>query len=244
MIILLPPSEGKAAGGTPRTAWNPASGLLGKGLGPMRADMTRALAAAKGGDQKLLGVKGDVLEQARAANRALAGSPTLPAWQRYTGVVWDHLDLASMTAGARKTALAALFVPSAVMGLVRADDPVPEYKLKMGASIAPVGKVSRFWKDALTSEVRKLSAKHVIVDLLPQEHAAAFDFTDIPNVIHVDLVSKKGGVVGGHNAKAAKGLLARHVLDSVDIRSAYAQAVTKAVSSFRHAEFGARARRA
>ena len=93
-------------------------------------------------------------------------------------------------------------------------------------------------------EVQKLSAKHVIVDLLPQEHAAAIDFTDIPNVIHVDLVSKKGGVVGGHNAKAAKGLLARHILDSVDIRSADAQAVRKAVSSFRHAEFGARARRA
>ena len=71
MIILLPPSEGKAAGGTPRTAWNPASGLLGKGLGPMRADVARALAAAKGGDQNLLGVKGDVLEQARAAYRAL-----------------------------------------------------------------------------------------------------------------------------------------------------------------------------
>ena len=244
MIILLPPSEGKAAGGVPRTAWNPASGLLGKGLGPMRADVARALAAAKGGDQKLLGVKGDVLEHARAANRALPGSPTLPAWQRYTGVVWDHLDLGSMTAGARKTALAALFVPSAVMGLVRADDPVPEYKLKMGASIAPVGKVSRFWKDALTAEVRKLSAKHVIVDLLPQEHAAAIDFTEIRNVVHVDLVSKKGGIVGGHNAKAAKGLLARHLLVSVNVRSADASAIRDAVASFRHAEFGARARRA
>jgi len=244
MIILLPPSEGKAEGGTPRTAWSPASGLLGKGLGPMRTEVARALAAAKGGDQKLLGVKGDVLEHARAANRALVGSPTLPAWQRYTGVVWDHLDLASMSATARKTALAAIFVPSAVMGLVRADDPVPEYKLKMGASIAPVGKVSRFWKDALTAEMQKLSARHVIVDLLPQEHAGAFDWSLIDNVVNVDLVSKNGGVVGGHNAKAAKGLLARHVLDNVKVQSADATAIKKAVASFRHAEYGARVRRA
>ncbi|MEY3588302.1 MAG: hypothetical protein RJA47_898 [Actinomycetota bacterium] len=244
MIILLPPSEGKADGGTPRTSWNPGSGLLGKGLGPMRADVARALAAAKGGDQKLLGVKGDVLENARAANRTLVGSPTLPAWQRYTGVVWDHLDLASMTATARKTALAAIFVPSAVMGLVRADDPVPGYKLKMGVSIVPIGKVARFWKEALTAEMQKLSAKHVIVDLLPQEHAGAFDWSAVDNVVRVDLVSKNGGVVGGHNAKAAKGLLARHILDNVKVQSADAGAIRKAVSSFRHAEYGARVHRA
>jgi len=244
MIILLPPSEGKAEGGTPRTAWNPGSGLLGKGLGAMRTDVARALAAVKGGDQKLLGVKGDVLEHARAANRALVGGPTLPAWQRYTGVVWDHLDLASMPATARRTALAAVFVPSAVMGLVRADDPVPGYKLKMGASIAPIGKVTRFWKEALTAELQKLSARHVVVDLLPQEHAGAFDWTAIDNVVRVDLVSKNGGVVGGHNAKAAKGLLSRHILDNVKVSSADAWAIRKAVSSFRHAEYGARVRQA
>jgi cytoplasmic iron level regulating protein YaaA (DUF328/UPF0246 family) len=149
-----------------------------------------------------------------------------------------------MSATARKTALAAIFVPSAVMGLVRADDPVPEYKLKMGASIAPVGKVSRFWKDALTAEMQKLSARHVIVDLLPLEHAGAFDWSLIDNVVNVDLVSKNGGVVGGHNAKAAKGLLARHVLDNVKVQSADATVIKKAVASFRHAEYGARVRRA
>jgi cytoplasmic iron level regulating protein YaaA (DUF328/UPF0246 family) len=32
--------------------------------------------------------------------------------------------------------------------------------------------------------------------------------------VRVDLVAKSGGRVGGHNAKAAKGLLARHILTS------------------------------
>lgn len=240
MIILLPPSEGKAEGGTARTAWKPSSGVLGRGLGPMRAQVAAALAAAHGGDQKLLGVKGDALEHARAANRALVGSPTLPAWQRYTGVVWDHLDLASMTTTARKSAVSVIHVPSALMGLVRADDAVPGYKLKMGASIPPVGRLSRFWHDAVTGELARLSAGNVVVDLLPQEHAAAFDWSRIDNVVHIDLVSRSGGVVGGHNAKAAKGLLARHILDSVAVTRADRATVRKAVASFRNAGYGAR----
>lgn len=240
MIILLPPSEGKAGGGTPRTAWKPVSGLLGRGLGPMRAQVAAALSAANGGDQKLLGVKGDLLEQARAANRALVGSPTLAAWQRYTGVVWDHLDLASMTAPARKSALSVIHVPSALTGLARADDPVPEYKLKMGSSIAPVGKLSRFWRDAVTGELARLAGGTVVVDLLPQEHAAAFDWSRVDNVVHLDLVSRNGGTVGGHNAKAAKGLLARHILDTVPVQAADRAAVRKAVAAFRNAGYGAR----
>ncbi len=229
-FILLPPSEGKAEGGAPRTKWNPDSGVFGSALGDYRGDVAERLIAAKGGDAKLLGVKGTHLERAQLANKTLVGSPTLPAWQRYTGVVWDHLGLDSLTAAQRNVAIKRILVPSGLLGMVRADDPVPDYRLKMGARLAPFGLMSTWWRDDLTDAFAQHVKKRIVVDLLPQEHRAALDFVSLPALMRVDLVSKEGKVVGGHNAKAAKGLLARHLFTS-------GQSIERSVASFEHPEY-------
>ena len=231
-FILLPPSEGKADSGAPHTKWSPDSGVFGGALGDFRADVAERLAAVKGGDAKLLGVKGAHLERAQLANRALVGSPTLPAWQRYTGVVWDHLGLASLSAAQRNAAIKRIFVPSGLLGMVRADDSVPDYRLKMGARLTPFGLMSTWWRDDLTDAFAQHVKKRVVVDLLPQEHRAALDTASLPTLIRVDLVSKAGKVVGGHNAKAAKGLLARHLFTS-------GQSIERSVASFDHPEYTA-----
>jgi hypothetical protein len=53
-------------------------------------------------------------------------------------------------------------------------------------------------------------------------------------VVRIDLVSQSGGIVGGHNAKAAKGLLAQHLLLSggTDFE--------RMVSTFAHPEYTAK----
>ena len=234
-VVLLPPSEGKATGGRPDSGWLPESGVFAGALGGFRRDIADALRKAKGGNEKLLGVKGVHLARATAQNRALVGSPSLPAWQRYTGVVWDHLDLDSVPAKARQSVLRRIFVPSGLAGLVRADDPLPDYRLKMGARLQPFGTVSAWWRDDLTEAFVDAVGPALVVDLLPQEHKAAFDWSRIPSVVHVDLVAKKGGVVGGHNAKAAKGLLARHLL------LGKTSSLTSLVSSFAHPDYSAKA---
>ncbi|MFA9565787.1 MAG: ATP-binding cassette domain-containing protein, partial [Acidimicrobiales bacterium] len=67
LAILLPPSEGKAPDGT-GARWDPASGRFSSRLGPERAAVADALAAAAGGSTKLLGVKpGPGLERAQQA---------------------------------------------------------------------------------------------------------------------------------------------------------------------------------
>ncbi|MGA1361459.1 MAG: YaaA family protein [Ilumatobacteraceae bacterium] len=240
MFILLPPSEGKADGGRPGTAWEPSAGPTGRALGPMREQVAPALARARGGDQKLLGVKGAALESARAANTAVLGAPTLPAWQRYTGVVWDHLDLASLPGAARTAAVKRILVPSALLGVVRGDEPTPDYKLKMGAVLAGTGRLSRWWRAALTEEIVRLTRGALIVNLLPQEHSDAVDWEALGEgrVVHVDLVSRtKGGRVGGHDAKAAKGALARRLIDA-----APGATVTRTLAGFRHPQYAARIR--
>ena len=232
-FIMIPPSEGKAIGGTPGTSWTPQSGVFAEAIGPFRADIAHRLAAVKGGDAKLLGVKGAHLERAQVANSTLLGSPTLPAWQRYTGVVWDHLDLAAMPTATRNACIKRIFVPSGLLGIVRADEAVPDYRLKMGARLAPFGLMSTWWRDDPTDAFAAQVKKTLVIDLLPQEHRAAFNWDSLTTTLRVDLVSKSGAVVGGHNAKAAKGLLAQHLLfaGGTDVR--------RIVASFDHAEYSA-----
>ena len=233
-VVLLPPSEGKATGGNPGSAWLPESGVFARTLGPWRRDVALALKKQKGGNEKLLGVKGVHLARATEQNCALIGSPTLPAWQRYTGVVWDHLDLGSVPSSVRQAIVRRIFVPSGLAGLVRADDPLPDYRLKIGARLAPFGTVGRWWRDDLTEALAGEVASTVVVDLLPQEHRSAIEWSRLVSVVRVDLVARKGGVVGGHNAKAAKGLLARHLLVGKNA------SVSSLITSFTHPDYSAK----
>lgn len=213
--LLLPPSEGKAPGGE-APGWDPASGRFGAELATQRSAVARALARAGGGDQKLLGVKGEALDRALRANRRLVGAPCLPASERFTGVVWDHLDVAGLPAAARERAVASVLVISALCGIVALDDPVPDHRLKLSATLAPVGRLATFWRSALTASLHERLAGALVIDLLPGEHAAAW----VPDPARIDhrkvrLVGTDGAI-GGHAAKAAKGRLARALLRSAD----------------------------
>jgi hypothetical protein len=234
LFILLPPSEGKAEGGLTKKPWRDTSGTFGKQLSSQRRELVQRLATLKGGDEKLLGVKGVHLARARAANAHLKGAPSLPAFERYTGVVWDHLDLASLTVAQRTRALRSIVVISGLLGAVRADDPTPDYRLKMGARMAPMGLVSRFWHDDLSAVLNKAFAGSTVIDLLPQEHRAAFtaDTEKIANYFVVGL-NEKTGKAGGHDAKAAKGRLARHILTTCSSPSG----ALKSLKSFRDPRF-------
>lgn len=231
---MLPPSEGKAADGY-APGWDPADGVFGDHLGDRRERVARALARAKGGDQKLLGVGGTHLTRAQSANRSLLGAPTLPAGERYTGVVWDHLDLDTMSAAARTRASRSIVVVSALLGVAGVDDPTPDYRLKMSANLAPLGKLSTWWRDDLSAALNDHLSGRFVVDLLPNEHRAAWTpapdrYAGFSRVTFVERTGRSKGAAVGHDAKAAKGLLARHLLTS---RSAPATAL----SSWAHDRF-------
>jgi cytoplasmic iron level regulating protein YaaA (DUF328/UPF0246 family) len=222
LAILLPPSEGKALGGV-LPGWDPADGRFGDVLGSRRRRVARALKVAKGGDQKLLGVGGETLERARQANRALVGAPVLPASERFTGVVWDHLDLATLAAPARARADGAIVVVSALCGLVALTDPVPDHRLKLSVSIGALGRLSTFWRPKLSAVLNDHLEDRLVIDLLPGEHAAAW----APDPSRYDLrrvrLVDRDGRSAGHFAKAAKGRLARALLEAEDPARALAR---------------------
>lgn len=212
LAILLPPSEGKAEGGrTPR--WKAGSGTFGTALRRPRAEVVAALAAAGGGDAKLLGVNGKHLDRAQSANCDLVGGLTLPACERYTGVVWGHLSPNTLSTAARRRAVDSMVVVSGLLGLVGFDDPVPDYRVKMGASLAPIGKLSTWWREPLSHTLNDWAEGRIVIDLLPNEHRAAWTPGDgVRDHVVVTFV-ETSGKVAGHDAKAAKGLLARHLLE-------------------------------
>jgi cytoplasmic iron level regulating protein YaaA (DUF328/UPF0246 family) len=200
-----------------------------------RAEVVAALLAAKGGDAKLLGVSGKHLARAQEANRELEGALTLPACERYTGVVWGHLSPSTLSTKARVAAGESVVVVSGLLGLVGFDDPVPDYRVKMGASLKPMGKLSTWWREPLSRALNDWADGRVVIDLLPNEHRAAWIPGDgLREHVVVSFV-EKSGKVAGHDAKAAKGLLARHLLETVAAKPSTDP--LKALSAWTHPRF-------
>ena len=205
-LVLLPPSESKVAGGIGR--WDPAAGRF-PALADRRAATVAALASPAA--SSVLGVRGELLERATAALRAAAAgeAPALPAWRRYTGVVWVHLDPATLRAVDRRR----IVVPSAVMGVAAGDDPVPDYRGKLSVRAPGLGRLDRWWRDDVTEAL--LAARRPIVDLLAAEQAGAVDWDRLGasrRVTRIRFLAAGGGGAAGHAAKAVKGIAARLVL--------------------------------
>ncbi len=216
LTILLPPSEGKDPGGAEGTAWSPDQGRFAA-LADVRRRVADALVAADGGDARLLGARGDLLDRSRDANRAVLGAPTLPAFERFTGVVWDALGPHDLPAAARRRARSSVVVVSALTGLSAWDDPVPDFRLKLSVRLDPLGRLDAFWREPLSEALNRHCRRRTVVDLLPIEHRSAW----VPDPVRCRLLRPElrtaSGAAGGHNGKAAKGRLARALLLGTDI---------------------------
>ncbi len=221
VVVLLPPSEGKAAGGGP-PGWNPAAGRFPE-LAPRRIRVVNALKRARGGNARILGATGALLDGARAANRALLDAPTLPAWQRFTGVVWEHLEPAALGARGLRRAHDDVIVVSALTGLSAWDDPVPDFRLKLSASLPPMGRLAGFWRQHLSSVLNDHLEGRVVVDLLPNEHRDAWTPEPTRYTLVRPVLATRDGKPAGHAGKATKGRLARALLHSGDAERTLAE---------------------
>lgn len=222
-VILLPPSEGKCEGGDgPAVDWaGGAFGHLAAQRVQVRDAVRRALRA--GGGEKLLGVRGAHLERALREWHDIGSAGTLPAADRYSGVVWGGLDLPSLPAPARRRAMARIVVPSGLWGLVAARDSIPPYRLKMAARVDGLGLLAAWWRPAVSQALAERARRACVIDLLPQEHRQAIDAAALPTgrLVRVHIVEDgPGGRASvGHAGKHVKGLLARAIVEH-DARTA------------------------
>lgn len=215
LVYLLPPSEGKVAGGRAGRRRDRFIEDLSDARQQVLDSLARLLEV--GGDSnwaKVLGVRGALLESALDSTREIvsANAGTLPAWRRYRGVVWQHLDPATLS----RTQRDHLLVPSGLYGLNGANDSIADYRLKMNVRLDPLGVLSSYWRPHVTKLLRDLARGSVVVNALPREHAAACDFSEIATrhrIIHLDFVTRDRARAAGHAAKAAKGTFVRYLLD-------------------------------
>ena len=221
-LILLPPSEGKAPGGG-GAPWEP--GTMAVDLDAQRSKLVAALQTAMRGSAaargRLLGVKGEALAAATEANRSLLSSPTLPAIDRYTGVLYGELDAPSLPASSRRRLGRSVLIFSGLWGLVAPGDRIPDYKLKMGATLGRAGRLATWWRDPVTAALADTAAGRVVWNLLPGEHDAAWRAEEVNPRAHYTvrfLERRPDGSLRAvsHWNKLLKGALVRHLLEHPD----------------------------
>ncbi|WP_336660790.1 YaaA family protein [Leucobacter sp. USHLN153] len=213
MLVLLPPSETKRAGGSGTFA--PERLTHAEALQESRARVREALVALSEDPEQAvkslkLGVKNrDELEH----NLRLETSGVLPAIERYTGVLYDALDVSSLSAPARRWIEAHVSVQSALFGLIGAADPIPAYRLSAGSRLPELGvPLKRIWAEAHRDAAWSDAASFVL-DLRSQDYAALAPLpADRGWFLHVAQLGADGAVRAlNHFNKAAKGDLVRRL---------------------------------
>ncbi len=142
-------------------------------------------------------------------NAALRTAPTLPAIRRYTGVLYDALDIETLRAADAARAGVRLAIGSALFGLLRATDPIPAYRLSAGSTLPGRPGLATRWRPVLQPVLAGLAAGELVVDL---RSGAYVGLGRCEAAVRVDVLAERPDgtrSVVTHFNKAHKGRLAR-----------------------------------
>jgi cytoplasmic iron level regulating protein YaaA (DUF328/UPF0246 family) len=221
VLILLPPSEGKAASGS----GDPLD-LAALSLPDLTSARDRVLTALVALCEQpdtdraraVLGLSpGQAGELAR--NAGLREAPAAPAGEVYTGVLYDALDLASLSASAYRLVERSVLVFSGLWGAVRLRDRIPPYRCSVGVKLPGLGALGSYWRGAMSDVLTGAAGDGLVLDLRSGAYAAMWTpkgetapGTAVVRVMHERIVNgaPKRTVVSHFN-KATKGRLVREL---------------------------------
>lgn len=218
--ILLPPSEAKSPGGTGAPLAE-----LGLGLGNSTAQLAatrrtvidavaRLCADRPTRAADLLRLPPAVADAARAANVGVLQAPTMPALDRFTGVLFEAFAPGSLPPAARARAEESVVVFDGAFGVLRGGEPVPDHRVPAAAMLPGLGGVAALWRPALAAELPARFAGHVVLDLRSTDYAALWrprhgDGLEVV-VVRILTVQPSGAdAVASVPSKVGKGVLAR-----------------------------------
>lgn len=212
MHLLLPPSESKRPGGRGRPL------RLGDDpLGTARRRVLDALLDLVSGDPQIaaraLALPPGVAAAALAADARAGESATMPALRRYTGVVYDGFAVDTLAAAEQRLAMRRSWIFSGLFGVLRGDEPVPNYRVPAKAVLPGLGTAGTWWRPVLTEVLGRELHRGLVVDLRSTDYRAMWrpDAVTARRTIGVRVLSpvpRGGHGVVSFTSKLSKGRLA------------------------------------
>ena len=206
MKILLAPSESKKSGG--KHSFDPYD-LLFDTLSSKRKELLSLYTdiLQEGNMQtlsKMFGIKkeSDIIMY----KKDIMHEPTFKAIERYTGVAFNYLDYLGLDAQAQNYIDKNVILFSNLFGPIKANDFIPEYKLKQGEAIANI-KTEKFYYEHSAHLMEEYLRDEEILDL----RASFYDKFYKPTKPYTTLKFIKEGKVVSHWAKAYRGIVLREI---------------------------------
>lgn len=185
MLVLLPPSEGKAEPGEGDAVDLGALALAGE-LGERREEVLDAF------------------------DSSLRQAPAAAAADVYTGVLFQRLRLPELPAKARRRVL----IFSALWGVVRPDDRIPFYKLPPKTKLDGIGAPAAYWRPALAEALPDKEGE-LIVDMRSAAYASFWKPKRATLLAVRAFTERDGERKAvSHMAKASRGDVARALLQA------------------------------
>ena len=209
MLLLLPPSEGKAADGPgppldlDTLSYPALTGARRRLVGTLE----RLARRSPGRLRTALGLTPrQDLELEHDATLSTAG--TRPALELYTGVLYEALGYSTLRGAARRRADSSVVVASALFGLVRPRDQLPPYRLSATTALPGVGPLAALWRPVVEPVLAEEGG--LVVDPRSSAYAA---LARVPDAVQVRVLRDWGPerprTVVSHDNKYVKGHLAR-----------------------------------
>ncbi len=194
VLVLIPPSEGKSQGGDQKPLEN------------IKSETGKVVELIQKQDdvEKLYGVKGKNAQDAHALNANLLKSQTFPAIKRYTGVVYNAIEYDTLSKKAQTFFHVHFRIVSAMFGLVKPNECIPEYKIKLSKL-----KLDSYWRPILSKKLQHF----YVIDLLAEEQRKAVYYE---HGIRINFQIKKNGFLkpAGHFGKHIKGRFIRFMCEN------------------------------
>ncbi|MEU6241130.1 peroxide stress protein YaaA [Streptomyces sp. NPDC047024] len=217
MLVLLPPSEGKASSG--RGAPLNLESLSLPGLTAARRAVLGELVELCAGDtekaREVLGLS-EGLRGEVGKNVELLTAGARPAGEIYTGVLYDALDLGSLEPAAKRRAARSLLVFSGLWGALGVTDRIPSYRCSMGVKLPGLGALGAHWRAPMAEVLPEAAGTGLVLDLRSAAYATAWKpkgevagRTATVRVLHAP--TRK---VVSHFNKATKGRIVRALLSA------------------------------
>jgi uncharacterized protein len=142
----------------------------------------------------------------RLRNLELDTSGTMPAIDRYTGVLYDPLASLDADAATRAWWFEHVVVQSAMFGPVRGGDRVPAYRLSHDSRLAPV-RLASLWPEPSARVLDAHTAGRLVLDLRSEGYRQLGPVAGaiVPRVVSVDGTGRRKAL--NHWNKTAKGRL-------------------------------------